>query len=114
MLTRLQEGPAPDYLIVLKVNRLIRQVADFVDIERLAKAAGVRLVSALENIDETPSGRLMAYIQAAVAEYENANLSENVRLGMARKAEVGGAGVPRAVGLRVLRTAQQFSQEQWA
>ena len=45
-----------NYCIVHKVDRLARNRADDVTIHLALKDAGVTLVSATENIDETPSG----------------------------------------------------------
>ena len=47
------------YCIVHKVDRLARNRLDDVDIHRHLIDAGVQLVSATENIDETPSGMLL-------------------------------------------------------
>ena len=47
------------YCIVHKVDRLARNRADDVSIHLALQQCGVMLVSASENIDETPSGMLL-------------------------------------------------------
>ncbi len=57
------------YCIVHKVDRLARNRADDVAIHLALKEAGVVLVSATENIDETPSGMLLHGIMSTIAEF---------------------------------------------
>lgn len=52
---------------------------------------GVRLVSATENIDETPGGKLVHGIMATIAEWYSGNLSQEARKGLRKKVEIGGA-----------------------
>lgn len=89
MLTFVSEQPV-DYCIVHKVDRLARNRADDVAIHFSLKQAGVTLVSVSENIDETPSGRLMHGIMSSIAEFYSLNLANEVAKGMAQKASLGG------------------------
>src|SRR5690606_1063301 len=57
------------YCIVHKVDRLARNRLDDVEIHRRLVEAGVTLVSATENIDETPSGMLLHGIMSSIAEF---------------------------------------------
>ena len=57
------------YLIVHKIDRLARNRADDVMINIALQAAGVQLVSCSENIDDTPSGKLLHGIMASIAEF---------------------------------------------
>jgi site-specific DNA recombinase len=79
-----------DYVIVHKVDRLARNRADDVQINLALKAAGVQLVSATENIDETPSGMLVHGIMSSIAEFYSQNLANESRKGMLQKAKSGG------------------------
>jgi len=91
MVKRLADGDAVDYVIVLSVNRLARDVGDFDRIwDDVITRYGATLVSVLETFDNSPSGRFMAHVLAAKAEYDSAQTGERVRMGMARKAQVGG------------------------
>src|SRR5579875_3350361 len=64
MLKRLQEQADVDYVIVHKVDRLARNRKDDVEIDLVIRSSGARLVSASENIDDTPHGKLIRNIMA--------------------------------------------------
>ncbi len=78
------------YCIVHKVDRLARNRADDVTIHLALREAGVMLVSATENIDETPSGMLLHGIMSTIAEFYSRNLASEVTKGMTQKAATGG------------------------
>src|SRR6201999_1095884 len=59
-------------------------------IHALIKAAGAQLVSATENIDETPSGMLLHGIMSSIAEFYSRNLATEVIKGMNQKVKTGG------------------------
>jgi site-specific DNA recombinase len=98
MLRRLAAEQDVDYVIVHKVDRLARSRADDVQIVLAMRKAGATLVSATENIDETPSGTLLHAIMAAVAEFYSGNLAQEARKGMRKKAELGGTPGNAPVG----------------
>lgn len=79
-----------DYVIVHKIDRLARNRADDVEISLAIKQAGAELVSATENIDETPNGMLLHGIMSAIAEFYSRNLAVEVTKGMTQKAKIGG------------------------
>ena len=89
MLARLEQGDI-DYVIVHKVDRLARSRVDDVSIGLAIRRAGAQLVSATENIDETPSGKLLHGIMATIAEFYSQNLATEAKKGMTQKAKVGG------------------------
>ena len=66
------------YCIAHKVDRLARNRLDDVEIHRALLDAGVTLVSATENIDETPSGMLLHGIMSSIAEFYSKNLDTEV------------------------------------
>ena len=90
LLKRVKEDPDIRYVIVHKIDRLARSREDDVQLGLLFARHGVRLVSATENIDETPSGKLVHGIMATIAEWYSGNLSEEAKKGMRKKAEAGG------------------------
>jgi site-specific DNA recombinase len=90
MLTYLDVTPDIDYVIVHKLDRLARSRAGDVDITRALDAAGVRLISTTENIDQTPGGLLMHGIMSSIAEFYSNNLAAEVTKGMTQKAQTGG------------------------
>ena len=90
MLRYLKDAGDVDYVIVHKLDRLARNRADDVEINRAFDEAGVRLVSTSENIDQTPGGLLLHGIMASIAEFYSANLSNEVKKGMDEKVRSGG------------------------
>jgi site-specific DNA recombinase len=92
------------YVIVHKVDRLARNRADDVAITIALKAAGIQLVSVTENIDETPSGKLLHGIMASIAEFYSANLATEVTKGMVKKLQRGGTPYQAPTGYRNVRT----------
>jgi len=85
-----KQDPDVRYVIVHKLDRLARSREDDVQLGLLFAKFGVKLVSATENIDETPGGKLVHGIMATIAEFYSGNLSEEAKKGMRKKAEAGG------------------------
>jgi site-specific DNA recombinase len=75
---------------VHKVDRLARNRVDDVTIGVALRSAGVRLVSVTENIDDTPSGKLLHGIMASIAEFYSQNLASEILKGSIQKAKAGG------------------------
>jgi site-specific DNA recombinase len=90
MLRYIATHPEIRYVIVHKLDRLARNREDDVQIGMFLAKHGVRLVSATENIDETPGGKLVHGIMATIAEWYSGNLSQEARKGMRKKVEIGG------------------------
>ena len=88
----------PDYIIVHKIDRLARNLADDVTINVALQKAGVTLVSCSENIDETPSGKLLHGIMASIAEFYSRNLGTEALKGMTQKAQQGGTSGRAPIG----------------
>jgi site-specific DNA recombinase len=89
-----------DYVLVHKVDRLARNRVDDVEITLAIKKAGATLVSATENIDETPSGMLLHGIMSSIAEFYSRNLATEVHKGMSQKAKTGGTPGKAPLGYR--------------
>jgi site-specific DNA recombinase len=96
----LRELPAlgVKYLVVHKVDRLARNRLDDAVLYQKLVGMGITLVSASENIDETPAGRLMHGMLATFAEYYSNNLSTEVKKGLRRKHELGGTPFKPPIG----------------
>ncbi len=99
MLSYIKEHPV-DYVIVHKIDRLARNRADDVEIHMAIRAAGAELVSATENIDETPSGMLLHGILSSISEFYSRNLATEVLKGMTEKARTGGTPHRAPIGYR--------------
>src|SRR5699024_9258335 len=99
------------YCIVHKVDRLARNRADDVAIHLALKDAGVLLVSATENIDETPSGMLLHGIMSTIAEFYSRNLANEVVKGLSQKAAQGGTVSKAPIGYRNIGVRDEFGRE---
>jgi len=96
----LRELPAlgVKYLIVHKVDRLARNRLDDAVLYQKLVGMSVKLVSASENIDETPAGQLMHGMLATFAEYYSNNLASEIMKGLRRKHEQGGTPFKPPIG----------------
>ena len=90
MLHYLQDAGDIDYCIVHKLDRLARNRADDVDINRILDQTSTRLISTTENIDQTPGGILLHGIMSSIAEFYSRNLASEVVKGLSQKARAGG------------------------
>lgn len=77
-------------VLVHKIDRLARNLADHVMIRAVLQRRGIRLVSVQENFEESVSGQLVENIMAAIAEFYSANLAEETKKGMRQKVLNGG------------------------
>ena len=99
------------YCIVHKVDRLARNRLDDVEIHRRLVEAGVTLVSATENIDETPSGMLLHGIMSSIAEFYSKNLATEVTKGLTQKFETGGTPMRAPIGYLNVRKRDEQGRE---
>ena len=99
------------YCIVHKVDRLARNRLDDVDIHRHLIDAGVQLVSATENIDETPSGMLLHGIMSSIAEFYSRNLAAEVTKDMTQKVAAGGTPSRAPIGYLNVRRKDDQGRE---
>jgi len=87
-----------DAIVVYKIDRLSRNVRDFVEITKALEKAGVALKSVTEPIDTgTPLGKVLLYLLAIFAQFESDLIVERTTLAMQKKAkngEWGGGTVP--------------------
>ncbi len=100
-----------DYVIVHKVDRLARNRVDDVQIHMAIRAAGAELVSATENIDESPSGMLLHGIMSSIAEFYSRNLATEVLKGMTEKAKGGGTPGKARLGYMNIRVVNSEGAE---
>lgn len=103
MLAYLRQAGDVDYVIVHKLDRLARNRADDVEINKAFEDVGVRLVSTSENIDQTPGGVLLHGIMSSIAEFYSRNLASEVIKGMGEKARNGGTIGKAPLGYRNVR-----------
>ena len=98
-------------LISHKLDRLARNRADDVEINRAFEDAGVRLVSTSENIDQTPGGMLLHGIMSSIAEFYSRNLANEVIKGMGEKARNGGTLGKAPLGYMNVRARDENGRE---
>ena len=78
-------------IVAIKLDRLARNVKDFLGIVESLKAVDCDLVLIKESFDtSTPSGKFALTMFAAMAELEAATITERVMSGKAQKASEGG------------------------
>ena len=111
MLAYLKEDGGIDYVIVHKLDRLARNRADDVEINRAFEEAGVRLVSTSENIDQTPGGMLLHGIMSSIAEFYSRNLANEVIKRMGEKARNGGTLGKAPLGYVNVRARDENGRE---
>ena len=111
MLAYLKQDGGIDYVIVHKLDRLARNRADDVAINRAFEDAGVRLVSTSENIDQTPGGMLLHGIMSSIAEFYSRNLANEVIKGMGEKARNGGTLGKAPLGYMNVRARDENGRE---
>jgi DNA invertase Pin-like site-specific DNA recombinase len=91
-----------DVLIVWKLDRLTRSLADLIQILARIDEAGADFKSLTESIDTTqPAGRLMMNMLGSFNQFEREIIRERTKLGLARARANGriGAGVTSFRGL---------------
>jgi site-specific DNA recombinase len=89
MLTDLKRH-RPTYVIIYDLSRLARNRLDDAQLMLQIESSGAKVVSVLENIDQTASGRLTHGVLAAVNEFRSAGDAEKVKMGLRRKHSRGG------------------------
>lgn len=87
-------------VIVYSLTRFSRNSTDHHAIVGLLRGLGITLRSVTEPIDESPSGRLMEGILAAMAQFDNDTRSERVVAGMKAAVERGRWVWPAPLGYR--------------
>lgn len=100
MMKRVSEKRDIDFVMVYQLSRLNRNRVDDAMVMVEMQAAGVELISATENIDETPAGQLTRGILAAINQYRSVSEGEDIARKLAHKARLGGTVGPAPLGYR--------------
>lgn len=79
-----------DCLIVWKLDRFARNTMDHLIISAQLKAIGIRLISVTEYIEDSPMGKAVETMMAALAEMENQTKADRTVLGMTERLSQGG------------------------
>jgi site-specific DNA recombinase len=103
LLDYLAEHDDIDVLVAHKLDRLARNLEDHAALRARLRQHHVRLVSVTENLEDSPSGKLIEGILASLNEFYGANLSQEIRKGQLQKLNEGGWPAHAPVGYRNLR-----------
>lgn len=80
---------AVGYVVVYDLSRFSRNMNDQLATMAELEVVGVRVRSVMENIDETPAGKLMRNMHGAFNQYDNDRKAERTTAGMKQAASVG-------------------------
>ena len=80
----MRDAEKKQFMIVLvwKLDRFARNRYDSATYRALLRRSGVKVVSVMENISDTPEGIIMEGLLESMAEYYSASLSENIKRGI--------------------------------
>ena len=71
-----------DYVLVYKLDRFSRNKYEMAMHKKTLRDNGIKLLSAMENIPDTPEGIILESLLEGMAEYSSAELSQKVRRSM--------------------------------
>ncbi len=71
-----------EYVLVYKIDRFSRNKYETAKNKKILKDNGVKLLSAMENIPDTPEGIILESLLEGMAEYYSAELAQKVKRGM--------------------------------
>ena len=89
MLHRAKTDNKVDVILVHKLDRMCRNVADYAAIKMMLKKHDCKVVSVVEQFDESFSGELVENIMASIAQWTSQNISWEVRKGLKEAVERG-------------------------
>ena len=84
MLHRAKTEAKIDVILMHKLDRMCRNVADYAAIKMMLKKHDVKLISVVEQFDESFSGELVENIMSSIAQWTSQNISWEVRKGLER------------------------------
>jgi site-specific DNA recombinase len=90
MLARIKSQRDVDFVVVYKLSRMNRNRIDDALVMMALRKQNVGLVSATENIDDSPVGQLIHGILATINEFRSAEDGADIRYKMGEKARRGG------------------------
>ncbi len=89
MLHRAKNDGKVDIILVHKLDRMCRNVADYAAIKMMLKKHDCKVISVVEQFDESFSGELVENIMASIAQWTSQNISWEVRKGLKEAVERG-------------------------
>jgi len=101
-----EHGDQVDAVMVHKIDRLARNLVDHATIKALLKQKNIRLISVVENCEDSITGQLVENIMASIAEFYSANLGEEVKKGINSKLKNGGWPAKAPLGYKNINNKQ--------
>ena len=89
MLHRAKTDTKVDVILMHKLDRMCRNVADYAAIKMMLKKHDVRLISVVEQFDESFSGEIVENIMSSIAQWTSQNISWEVKKGLKEAVERG-------------------------
>ena len=99
-LRMIDEADGVDYVVVYKMDRFSRDVYDAAIYKKRLAEKGARVVSATENVPDTPEGIILEKLLEGMAAFYSKQLAQNVRRGMEGNALKGKSNGYRIFGYR--------------
>jgi site-specific DNA recombinase len=100
-----------DTILVLRIDRIMRSVKHFYNLNEVLEAHGVKIVSAIDGLDySTPIGKMVRGILLHVAEFEVEQLSQRTKEGLAKAREDGKVLGRRRVDIDIPRALALLSE----
>lgn len=104
MMERIKTFKDVDYVIVHKLDRFSRDRFDEAMLQFELRKAGVKFISATENINgDTPGDRALHGFLAVFADYYSANLGHEIKKGLRQKFKAGGTSGAAPLGCLNIR-----------
>lgn len=82
-------GQMVEAILVHKVDRLCRNIFDYLTLKSKLRQHGVKLFSLVEHFENNPMGEFLEHIMAAQAEFYSANLSLEAKKGLEERVRRG-------------------------
>ena len=113
LIERVETKRDVDYVIVHQLSRFARNRLDDASITQRLEDAGAVLISCLEGIDRTPSGRMLQGVLASLNEYQSTNQSEDIKRKTLQKVKDGGTPSLAPIGYRNVQGAEADKNLRW-
>lgn len=102
-----KEKKGVDAVVVHKLDRMARNLPDYIAIKTELKRKGIRLVSVVENFEDSVTGRLLENIMASISEWYSGNLGEEIKKAALAKLQRGEWPTKPPIGYRSERNEEK-------
>jgi site-specific DNA recombinase len=102
-----KEKKGVDVVLVHKLDRMARNLPDYLAIKTELKRKGIRLVSVVEQFEDSVTGRLLENIIASISEWYSGNLGEEIKKAAQAKLQRGEWPIQPPLGYRSMRNEEK-------